>query len=389
MVEVRTILCLDLDAFYASVEEILHPEWRGKPILVGGKPEERGVVASCSYAARAFGVHSAMPMGQAIRLCPQAIRTPPDFSIYSEYSGRVMEIIKSYGCPMEQVSVDEVFLDLTGARLLWNDPLSLASDLKRRIREEVGLPCTIGIAANKLVAKVASSHGKPNGLIQVPPGEEAGFLAPLPVEKLWGVGPKCAARLKVLGIQTIGQLQKAPLDLLKQEFELWALDLQRKSHGQDTSPIETEHATKSISRETTFVQDLGDLSQLRRVLLSLSEEVGQNLRAEGLLARTIAIKLRWPNFQTITRQTTLPQPTDSTSQIYQSAASLLEASLKAGRKVRLLGVRAANLGSGRQLDLFDSTVKRSSRLDSAVDRIRDRFGEEAIRRASLVSNQEG
>ncbi|MDH7501050.1 MAG: DNA polymerase IV, partial [candidate division NC10 bacterium] len=334
-------------------------------------------------------VHSAMPMGQALRLCPHALRTPPNFSLYSEYAGRVMEIIRSYGCPMEQVSVDEVFLDLTGARRLWKDPLSLASDLKRRIQEEVGLPCTIGIAANKLVAKVASNQGKPNGLLQVPPGEEAGFLAPLSVERLWGVGPKCAARLKMLGIHTVGQLQQAPLELLKHQFRKWALDLQRRANGQDTRPLETEHAVKSISRERTFVQDLADLNQLKRTLLSLCEGAGHDLRGEGLLARTIAIKLRWPNFQTITRQTTLPQPTDSTSQIYQAAASLLETTLKPGIRVRLLGVRAANLMGGQQLALFQSTGQRRSRLDTAVDSIRERFGEEAIRRASLVPDREG
>jgi len=345
-------------------------------------------VASCSYAARAFGVHSAMPMGPALRLCPRAIRTPPNFPLYSEYSARVMGIIESYGCPMEQVSVDEVFLDVTHTRLKWEDAHSLARDLKRRLREEVGLPCTIGIASNKLVAKIASNQGKPDGLICVPPGEEAGFLAPLSVEELWGVGPKGAARLKALGIRTIGELQKAPVEFLKQEYGLWALDLQRRASGQDTSPIETEHATKSISRETTFIQDVGELSQLKPVLLSLSEEVGHDLRAERLQARTIAIKVRWPNFQTVTRQVTLPQATESTSEIYQAAAALLAATLKSGSKVRLLGVRAANLESAKQLGLFDSPAGRRSRLDSAVDYIRERFGEEAIRRASLLSNQQ-
>ena len=388
MSRARTILCLDLDAFYASVEEILHPGWRGKPILVGARPEERGVVASCSYAARVFRVHSAMPMGRALRLCPHALLAPPNFAIYSDYSARVMGIVQDYGCPMEQVSVDEVFLDATHSLLAWGDVLSLATDLKRRVREETGLPCTIGIASNKLMAKIASTRGKPDGLVKVPPGEEAAFLAPLPVSELWGIGPKHAARLKALGISTIGQLQAAPLDLLRPEFGRWADELQRQDHGLDTSPLLTEHIIKSVSHETTFAQDVGDVGRLRRTLLSLSEEAGHDLRAEGLHARTVAIKVRWPNFQTITRQTTLAKATDSTSDIYQAASSLLATVLKPSARVRLLGVRAANLVSGHQLGLFDRGRERHSRLDQAVDSIRERFGQEAIRRASLAHDLE-
>ena len=388
MLGARTILCLDLDAFYASVEELLHPQWRGRPILVGARPEERGVVASCSYAARAFGVHSAMPMAQALRLCPQAIVAPPHFAVYSEHSTRVMDVLRSSGCPMEQVSVDEVFLDATHCSLLWGDPLSLAASLKSQIREEVGLPCTVGVAANKLVAKIASNHGKPDGLVHVPAGEESQFLAPIPVSKLWGVGPKSVERLQALGIRSIGDLQKASLEMLRGEFGQWALEMQRKALGVDSSLIETDHLPKSFSRETTFAQDLGDMEKLKHVLLSLCEEVGHDLRTEGMQARTIAIKLRWPSFETITRQTTPGKATDSTSEIYRAAASLLRAAWKPGARVRLLGVRAANLVSGKQLDLFDAQGDRHTRLDQAVDSIRERFGEKAILRASLAQSHE-
>lgn len=385
MLTLRIILCLDLDAFYASVEELLHPEWRGQPILVGAQSEERGVVASCSYAARAFGVHSAMPMRQALSLCPHAILTPPRFAVYSEYSHRVMAIVRDYGCPMEQVSVDEVFIEATDCAAAWGGALSLAADLKRRIHDEIGLTCTIGIASNKLVAKIASVHGKPNGLIEVPAGDEARFLAPLRVSKLWGVGPKGAARLEALGIHTIGDLQNAALQgRLKQAFGRWAPDLQRKARGIDTSLVETGRETKSMSRETTFAQDVSDIEQLKRVLLSLSEQVGRDLRAEGLQAKTVAIKLRWPSFQTITRQVTLARPTDSSLDIYRAAADLLTATLKRGTKVRLLGVRATNLAGGRQLELFDETREKRARLDKAVDDICERFGDKAIRRAALI-----
>jgi len=316
----RIILCLDLDAFYASVEELLHPEWRGQPIVVGGKPDERGVVASCNYAARKFGVRSAMPMSRALQLCPHAIRTPPRFGVYRDYSQRVMRIIHEYGCPVEQVSVDEVFLDGSEGVQAWGDARAIAADIKRRIHDEVGLTCTIGIASSKLVAKIASNQGKPDGLLDVRAGEEAQFLAPLAVKELWGVGPKSAAALHVLGIKTIGDVQRAPLKKLERVFGKWADDWQHKARGVDASAVVTNRETKSISRETTFVQDIADPNELKRVLLEQAEEVAHDLRDEGLHARTIAIKLRWANFETLTRQSTLAQPTNSASDVYRAAA---------------------------------------------------------------------
>lgn len=384
----RIILCLDLDAFFASVEELHHPEWRGQPILVGGRPEERGVVSSCSYVARQFGIHSAMPTAQALRLCPRAIVTPARHKLYSDYSRRVMALVREYGCPMEQMSVDEVFLDATNCVAAWGGAAAFAGQIKQHVLQETGLRCTIGVASNKLIAKIASTQAKPDGLLQVPAGSEAGFLAPLPISKLWGVGSKGATRLQASGIQTIGQLQAASLNLLKREFGAWGVELQRRARGIDSSPVEAEHVVKSISREVTFVRDVGDVAELKRVLLSLSEQVGRDLRADGLQARTVAIKLRWPDFQTITRQTTLPRPTDSTSEVYHAAEALLTAVVKRGAQVRLLGVRASNLVEGRQLGLFDdSSSEKRSRVDRAVDEIRDRFGDKAIRRASLIKKK--
>jgi nucleotidyltransferase/DNA polymerase involved in DNA repair len=281
-----------------------------------------------------------------------------------------------------------VYIEATDCAASWGGALALATDIKQRIYREVGLACTIGIASNKLVAKVASVQGKPNGLVHVPAGDEAAFLAPLPISRLWGVGPKGTARLEAIGIRTVGDLQNASPDTLKREFGVWAIELQRRARGLDSSQVEMGHEAKSISRETTFVQDVGDLDQLKRVLLSLSEQVGHDLRTEELQARTIAIKLRWPDFTTITRQTTLTQPTDSASDIYQAAAALLTAALKRGAQVRLLGVRATNLMAGRQLSLFDVDDQKRSRLDKAVDEIRDRFGPKVIRRAALIRKRE-
>jgi len=282
--------------------------------------------------------------------------------------------------------VDEVCVDAGECALAWGSARALAADIKRRIHDEVGLTCTIGIASSKLVAKIASNQGKPDGLLEVRAGDEPGFLAPLPVGQLWGVGPKHAVALQALGLRTIGDLQRAPLRKLEPVFGTWADEWQRKARGVDSSAVETSRATKSVSRETTFVKDLDNLEALKRVLLELSEDVARDLREEGLHARTVAIKLRWANFETITRQSTLAQPTNSGSDIYTAASALLESAARSHRKVRLLGVRATNLADGHQLSLFDDTPEKQERLNRTLDGIRERFGDDALRRAALVQS---
>src|SRR5512134_3938386 len=332
----RTILHSDLDAFYCAVEETYHPELRGQPFAVGGKPEERGVVASCSYAARRMGVRSAMPMGKALRLCSSMIIVPMRHHLYSEVSRKVMERLHQLTSLVEQISIDEAFLDISG---IHESPEVIAHKLQSRIRDELQLPCSIGIASNKLVAKIATEVGKslalreikargevkpPNAVTLVPFGEEATFLSPLPADMLWGVGPKTSARLTELGIYTIGDLAKWPESEMIRMFGENGRDLARHSKGIDERPITTEHETKSISQEITYSRDVRDDQVLEKTLHDMSAEVGKQLRENNLAGKTIKLKLRWPDFTTLTRQTTLNNPTDQDEEIERTALDLLK-----------------------------------------------------------------
>lgn len=385
----RTIVHLDLDAFFASVEELLDPSIAGKPIIVGGSPEARGVVSSASYAARAYGVRSAMPTSQALRLCPQAILLPGHRSEYSRYSRRVMRILREYTPLVEPISIDEAFLDVTGTELRWGPPDALARTIQERIQRELGLSASVGVASNKLVAKIASGLRKPRGLVVVPPGQEAAFLAPLPIEMLWGLGQVMGRRLKEQGIETIGQLAALPDEQLKALFGEHGRDIRLRAQGIDHRPVETTHEPKSVGHEYTFARDVGDLDELRRTLLALSDKTAARLRAGKLRARTITLKLRYPDFTTITRSTTLPQPTNLGDIIYEQARALLEKVWHPGTKVRLLGVATSNLETKtRQLSLFETSESRLDRLSQAVDEIRRKYGEDAITRASLLQAPE-
>jgi len=380
----RTILHLDLDAFFCSVEETRNPDLRGKPFAVGGRPDERGVVASCSYAARQFGVRSAMPMSRALHLYPNLIIVPGRHRIYSEVSKQVMAKLHDLTPLVEQISIDEAFLDISDLR---DSPERIARGLQTGIRDELSLPCSIGIASNKLVAKIATEVGKkaakkgspPFGLTIVPIGEEAAFLAPLPADMLWGVGPKTSARLTELGIHTIGDIARWPESDLIRLFGENGRDLARHAKGQDDRPIVTERETKSISQEVTFSRDVRDDKSLEKTLREQAEEVARQLRKNNLAGATIKLKLRWPNFTTLTRQTTLPHSTDQKDEIAETALHLMRAVRRSGQAVRLIGVGVSGLGPPiRQLGLWEVSSEKSRRLQEAIDELREKYGDTVI-----------
>jgi len=387
----RTILHIDLDAFYCAVEETRHPELRGKAFAVGGKPEERGVVASCSYAARRMGVRSAMPMGRALRLSPGLIIVSSRHSLYSEVSHQVMERLHDLTPLVEQISIDEAFLDISDIR---ESPESIAHQLQARIHDELQLPCSIGIASNKLVAKIATEVGKslalreikamgevkpPNAVTVVPFGEEAAFLSPLPADMLWGVGPKTSARLTELGIHTIGDIAKWPESEMIRMFGENGRDLARHSKGIDDRLITTERETKSISQEITFSRDVRDDKVLEKTVREQSAEVARQLRKNDLAGSTVKLKIRWPDFTTLTRQTTFNHRTDQEDEIAKAALDLLKAVRKPNQAVRLIGVGVTGIGQPiRQLGLWDMDNEKSRKLQEAVDELREKYGKNII-----------
>lgn len=343
----RAIIHLDLDAFFAAVEVVENPELAGRPVLVGGRPQERGVVATASYPARAFGVRSAMPTYRALQLCPEAVVLFPRHSLYREYSRRVMRILHQTSSLVEQVSIDEAYLDLTEQIAAWEEAAHAARRLQERVKEEVGLSASLGVATNKLVAKVAADRDKPGGLTVVRPGEEAAFLAPLPVRVLWGVGPVTAQRLAdEMAVTTVGELVRLPEDALRARFGRRGTEMARQARGLDERSVVTQHERKSVSQETTFARDLRDLKTLQEQLWRLSQGVAWRLREGELMAGTVAIKLRYADFATFTRQMSLAVPTDDERTIYRAALVLLKRAWQRRQPVRLLGVGASRLSSG-------------------------------------------
>jgi len=378
----RIILHIDLDAFYCSVEELLDPSLRGKVFVVGGSPDGRGVVSSASYGARKHGIRSAMPTAQALRLVPNLIILAGHHRDYGRYSEAIMDLLRDSAPLVEQLSIDEAFLDVS------DDPLpgeEVARGLQMKIRDQFDLPTSWGVASNKLVAKIATEVGKPNGLIVVPNGQESDFLAPLPVEMLWGVGPKTGERLQSEGIITIGDLAKQSKEWLINTFGEHGLYLASRSMGQDNRPVVEGREAKSMSNERTFSQDVSDRKQLEITLLRLSEQVGRRLRKGEVAGSTVRVKIRWPDFATITRQTTLHQSTDRDKEIYDTVLELFHKEWIPGRAVLLLGVGVSNLGTTiRQLDLFDQSWEEDERLLQAIDSIRERYGPDAVRRAGAL-----
>ncbi len=349
----RAIVHLDLDAFYAAVEVLKNPDLADKPLIIGGRPEQRGVVSTASYPARAFGVRSAMPMARALQLCPNAIVLPPRHAVYRDYSRQVMAILREFSPLMEQVSIDEAYLDLTGQIDAWDKAIEQAREIQRQVQEKVELSASLGVASNKLVAKVASDQHKPGGLTVVRPGEEAAFLAPLPVRVLWGIGPVTASKLAEMGVTTVSELARLPEEALRERFGKHGADMARQARGVDERPVVTEREAKSLSQETTFSRDLADLDALKRQLWRLSQGVARHLQQADLAAGAIALKLRYADFSTLTRQMTLGAPTDDEKEIYRAALALFERAWQRGRAVRLLGVAGRHLcPSVEQLTLF-------------------------------------
>jgi len=380
----RAITHVDMDAFYAAVEQRDRPELRGTPVVVGAHPKGRGVVSAASYEARVFGVRSAMPISRAARLCPHATFLPVDMDKYARESTRVMAILADFSPLVEAVSIDEAFVDLTGTETLWGPRLDAVRMIKRRIREETGLTASAGLAANKFVAKVASDLGKPDGLVVVEAGHEAEFLAPLPVERLWGVGRVTAKTLADLGIETIGQIQRLSARALAARMGAHGGDLHDLAFGRDDRAVEPWNAPKSMGAETTFERDVGDRVRLDTTLRSQAERVARELRAERLAAARVTLKLRFADFRTLTRSHTA-DPTQDGLEIYRRARALLQRE-RLVQPVRLIGVSAGALGPERagQLDLLDPKAVRRENLARAVDKIATRYGTRAILPATLT-----
>jgi DNA polymerase-4 len=339
----RFVVLVDLDAFYASVEVLEDPSLAGKPLLIGGSPTGRGVVAAASYEARAFGCHSAMPMGQALKLCPEAVILPPHFPSYREYSQRVMDVVRRETPLVEQVSIDEAYVELTPVVSSLEEAEGLAHRMQGRIRVDLGLPSSVGLAPSKMVAKVACETGKPRGFVIVRRGEESAFLANLPVGALPGIGPRSAQKLKASGFETLGQVAAAPVSSLTTVLGPWGALLQRRALGVDPSAVKPERETKSVSAEETFAQDVAEEGPLREELTRLGGRVADSLVRHGLLARTVTLKLRSSDFHTVTRSSSLERATAGGEAIVSEATRLLEANWTGGDPVRLIGVGVSNL----------------------------------------------
>jgi len=382
----RKILHIDLDAFFCSVEEILDPHLKGTVFATGGSPDSRGVVTSCSYAARHRGIHSAMPMKIALQKVPGLKVVHGHYGQYHDYSVRVMAILADTTPLIEQISIDEAFIDVTD---MPQTGMQIASMLQTHIAQEVGLPCSIGIASNKLVAKIATNVAKssykgeqsPRAILEVPAGQESAFLAPLPIEELWGIGKKSAARFRQLGFEHIGDLANAPQDFLEKEVGRFAATLKLRALGNDERPVGLEGDIKSISNEVTFGKDITDEEEILRTLRALSEKVAARLRAQGLCGKTIRLKIRWPDFETHSRQMSLQQPTNHDTVIFNTIVQLLYEVWKPGKKVRLLGVAAANLSTTvQQLSILDTSFQKEDQLLKAIDDLKKRFGRDVIKR---------
>ena len=379
----RAILHVDLDAFFAAVEQRDRPELRGRPVIVGGGgPNDRGVVSAASYEARKFGVRSAMPLRTAGALCPDGVFVPVDGAKYQAVSRQVMAILRRYTPLIEPISIDEAFLDVTGSRALFGSGADIGRSIRQAIRDELQLTASVGVASTKLVAKIASDLRKPDALVVVEPGDEAAFLAPLAIARLWGIGAQTGLALREYGVATLGQLAAMPVDLLVRRFGKHGATLHDRALGIDDDPVSDPGAAKSVSHEHTFDVDTNDREVIERTLLAMADGVAGRLRDAGLKAGTVQVKIRDSTFRTITRQRTLAEPTDLTDPIWKAALELTRPEIR-GIHVRLIGVGTSNFREPAQLGLFVEDDRRRRAVE-ASDELRRRYGPRAVTRARLL-----
>lgn len=380
-----------MDAFFCAIEELEHPEYKGKPLVVGADPNEgrgRGVVSTANYAAREYGVHSAMPISQAYKLCPHAIFVPPKMGLYSEFSKRCMAVLDRFSPLVQQISVDEAFLDCSGTEDIFGTPIELATKIRTTMIEETKLTCSVGIASNKSIAKIASELNKPNGFTICPEGQEKQFLAPLPLKRLWGAGKKTIEKLKQLGFHTIGDVAQTDGAELERTLGMWGHKLYRLANGYDSRPVEAVSWRKSISAERTFGEDTHDDEFLENKLFRIADELARSLRAEEIKGRTITLKIRLTGFETFTRSYTLKHYMQDSATIRQVALRLFHDFDRKGKAVRLIGIGISNLdvnaNGGAQLELFgpDTDVKKQQ-TDKVLDNLKEKFGKD-ITRASFL-----
>jgi len=373
-----SIMHVDMDAFFVSVELLERPELRSKPVVVGGQPNQRGVVSAASYEARKFGIQSAMPLRTAGRLCPHAVFLDCRHDLYEQWSDRIATILARFSPVVEMASVDEAYFDLAGTERLHGPPFAAAHKLIAEIAQKTGLPCSVGLGRTRLVAKVASDQAKPRGLLWVPAGSEAGFLAPLGVRKIPGIGKVTEAGLRALGIEKVGQLAAVPLEKLEESFGQWGAALYRKARGEDAYEFFVDAEPKSISHNRTFGEDTDDREVMSATLSHLCQKAAKRLRDAGLLARTITVTIRYASFRTHTYGKTLPQATSLDAVILASAKQLFAQNWDGARKLRLLGVELSSLeaaAAGRQMDLLEPQRREKlEKLSRATDKLRDRFG---------------
>ena len=385
----RFILHVDMDAFYASVEVREQPGLAGRPVIVGGSPRGRGVVSAANYEARRFGIHSAMPTARAMRLCPHAVCLPGRMSLYASVSHQIREIFNRYSPLVEPLSLDEAFLDVTDSQRLFGSAAEIANAIKQAISNELSLVASVGIAPNKFIAKIASDLEKPDGFVEVMPGEVQAFLDPLPVSRIWGVGKATGKELDRLGITTIAQLRQQSEAVLQDRFGKFGNHLWRLANGMDDRPVVSDSEAKSISNETTFDSDISNRDTLRAWLIELTEQVCWRLRQQHLFGRTVQIKLRFADFSTITRSHTLPEATQQTKQVWQAVMALFDKAMQSeSRRLRLVGVGVSGLSDTAQrpqvqTDMFEQPEDtRQTQLDEVADAIKSRFGSGGIRRGT-------